>query len=91
MAKLSELKVGESGVIVSVNGDKSLRGHLLDMGLTPNTCVRVSAMAPMGDPIEINLRGYRLTIRLDDASNIEVIKEKTVCNGNCRECLKKVK
>ncbi|MCQ2483023.1 MAG: ferrous iron transport protein A [Clostridia bacterium] len=91
MTKLSELKVGESGVIVSVNGDKSLRGHLLDMGLTPNTCVRVSAMAPMGDPIEINLRGYRLTIRLDDASNIEVMKEKIVCNGNCRECLKKVK
>ena len=91
MKKLSELKVGESGTIVKVNGDRILRGHLLDMGLTPNTCVKVSAMAPMGDPIELFLRGYRLTLRLEDASNIEVFDDEFKCTGNCRECGKRIK
>lgn len=84
--KLSELKVGKSAVISAVNGQKALRGHLLDMGLTPNTCVTVRAMAPMGDPIELSLRGYRLTLRLEDAANIEITPISTICNGNCSSC-----
>lgn len=91
MRKLSELKVGESGTITKVNGDRILRGHLLDMGLTPNTCVKVNAMAPMGDPIELYLRGYRLTLRLEDAANIELNEEEIKCTGNCRECVQKTK
>lgn len=91
MRKLSELKVGESGTIVNVNGDKALRGHLLDMGLTPNTCVKVNAMAPMGDPIELLLRGYRLTLRLEDAANIDLESDDFKCTGNCSECLKRIK
>ena len=83
---LSELKVGKSGIITEVSGQKALRGHLLDMGLTPHTCVSVSAVAPMGDPIEISLRGYRLTLRLEDAANIAIEPFETICSGNCSSC-----
>lgn len=84
--KLSELSVGKSALITVVRGQKALRGHLLDMGLTPNTCVTVRAVAPMGDPIELALRGYRLTLRLEDASNIEVEPLTNTCSGNCSAC-----
>lgn len=72
---LNELKVGESAKITYVGGKGNLRNHLLDMGLIPRTVVKIIKVAPMGDPIEIRLRGYELTIRLDDAKEIEVEKE----------------
>lgn len=69
---LNELKIGQQSKIVAVNGQGALRRRLLDMGLTPHTEVLVRKMAPMGDPIEIHLRGYELTLRVDDAKNIEI-------------------
>lgn len=69
---LNELKIGESAVIKAVNGEGVLRCRLLDMGLTPKTKVLMRKTAPMGDPLEIQLRGYELTLRLDDAKNIEI-------------------
>ena len=69
---LNELNIGESGIITFVGGEGALRRRLLDMGLTPKTKVMVRKVAPMGDPIEIHLRGYELTIRIDDAKKIEV-------------------
>ncbi|MCY1714099.1 FeoA family protein [Caproiciproducens galactitolivorans] len=69
---LNELKIGQTSKIIAVNGAGALRRRLLDMGLTPHTEVMVRKVAPMGDPIEIHLRGYELTIRIDDAKNIEV-------------------
>ncbi|HIX64838.1 MAG TPA: ferrous iron transport protein A [Candidatus Anaerotruncus excrementipullorum] len=69
---LDRLKVGASGVIRAVGGQGALRRRLLDMGLTPKTRVMVRKMAPMGDPIEIHLRGYELTLRLEDARQIEI-------------------
>ena len=69
---LDELEIGKSGVITDVNGEGALRRRLLDMGLTPKTKVMVRKVAPMGDPIEIHLRGYELTIRVDDAKDIEI-------------------
>ncbi len=69
---LNELKIGQKSTIVAVNGEGALRGRLLDMGLTPHTEVMVRKMAPMGDPIEVNLRGYELTLRIEDAKNIVV-------------------
>ncbi len=69
---LNELEIGETGVIMAVGGQGSLRRRLLDMGLTPKTRVMVRKVAPMGDPIEIHLRGYELTIRVDDAKKIDV-------------------
>ncbi len=69
---LNELNIGESGIITLVGGEGALRRRLLDMGLTPKTKVMVRKVAPMGDPIEIHLRGYELQIRIDDAKKIEV-------------------
>ena len=72
MKTLDKLKIGKKARIVAVNGEGALRGRLLDMGLTPKTQVMVRKVAPMGDPIELMLRGYELTLRIDDAKNIEV-------------------
>ncbi|MGN0652906.1 MAG: ferrous iron transport protein B [Gemmiger sp.] len=69
---LAELKVGQDAVIEVVGGAGELRHHLLDMGLTPGTEVTLRKVAPMGDPIEVELRGYELTLRLDDARKIEI-------------------
>lgn len=69
---LDQLSIGTNARITAVGGKGALRRHLLDMGLTPHTTVCVRKTAPMGDPIELFLRGYQLTIRLDDAKNIEV-------------------
>lgn len=72
MMTLDELKPGQSAVITAVGGEGALRCRLLDMGLIPKTKVTVRKVAPLGDPIELHLRGYELTIRLDDAKEISV-------------------
>ena len=69
---LDKLPVGSSGIITKVGGSGPLRCRLLDMGLIPKTRVSVTKIAPMGDPIELNLRGYTLSIRKEDAADIEV-------------------
>lgn len=71
---LDLLEIGKSGIIKTVGGSGALRRRLLDMGLTPKTKVSVRKAAPMGDPIEITLRGYELTIRKEDAKEITVEK-----------------
>lgn len=75
---LDMLDIGKSAVITAVGGDGALRCRLLDMGIIPRTRVTVRKAAPMGDPIEIHLRGYELTIRLDDAKKIEIIPDEGV-------------
>ena len=70
---LDQLKPGSSAVISAVGGEGALRRRLLDMGLTPKTRVAVHKVAPMGDPIELYLRSYVLTIRKDDAANITLL------------------
>lgn len=72
---LDELTAGRSGVITRVGGGGELRCRLLDMGLIPQTKIRVTKVAPMGDPMELLLRGYSLTIRKEDAHNIEIREE----------------
>jgi len=74
MQTLRELRPGESGRVVQVGGEKILRHRLLEMGITPRTVITVKKAAPMGDPIELFLRGYTLTLRLDDAGRINVEK-----------------
>ena len=69
---LNELETGESAVITAVRGDGALRCRLLDMGLIPHTQVTLQKIAPMGDPVEIRVRGYELTLRLEDAGKIEL-------------------
>ena len=69
---LDSLPIGKEAVITRVGGSGALRFRLLDMGIIPKTRVRVVKTAPLGDPIEIRLRDYELTIRKDDAANIEI-------------------
>ena len=69
---LAELAPGKKGKILRVGGEGALRFHLLAMGLIPRTEITVTKIAPMGDPLELRLRGYELTIRLDDAKEIEI-------------------
>ena len=69
---LDELKIGQKGKILAVGGEGALRNRLIDMGLIPRTEVVLKKVAPMGDPIEIRLRGYELTLRREDAAKITV-------------------
>ncbi len=69
---LKELKVGKSAVIKTVGGEGSLRQHFLDMGVIPGTQVTLVQFAPMGDPMELQIHGYELTLRLSDAEKIEI-------------------
>lgn len=69
---LDQLPIGKAAAIVKVGGEGALRLRLLDMGLIPKTVVSVEKTAPMGDPIEIRLRGYELTLRKEEAAWIEV-------------------
>lgn len=71
--KLNELKQGQSAVIQSVGGDGELRQHFLDMGVLPKSEITLVKFAPMGDPIEFRIHDYELTLRIDDAKNIEVV------------------
>lgn len=70
---LAQTEIGREVKIIKVGGEGELRCRLLDMGLIPKTVVTVRKVAPMGDPIEIHLRGYELTIRKEDADKIEVV------------------
>ncbi len=69
---LDDLKPGTSGRIVKISGDSRARRRIVDMGVTPGTFVEVERVAPLGDPIELRVRGYRLLVRKSEASNITV-------------------
>ena len=87
---LNNLEIGKTAVISAVGGEGALRQHFLDMGVIPGTEVTVVKLAPMGDPIELQIHGYELTIRIDDAKKIEIIpvekenaeKSKKAANAN---------
>ena len=70
--EMDKLKPKQSAFITRVGGDGALSHHLLDMGLTPGTEITLQKIAPMGDPIQIEVRGYELTLRLDEAKKIEI-------------------
>lgn len=72
---LSDMKPGESGTIISIEGSGSLRQRLISMGVTPGTRVIVRKYAPLGDPMEIRLRDFSLSIRKKDAAAIQVVQE----------------
>ena len=69
---LRDLGIGKSGQVATVGGEKALRRRLLDMGITPGTKITIKKAAPMGDPIELFLRGYVLSLRLADAEKITI-------------------
>lgn len=69
---LNDLKIGQTARITAVGGEGALRNRLIDMGLIPRTVLTLRGVAPMGDPIEIRIRGYELTLRREDAASISV-------------------
>ncbi|MFT8557862.1 MAG: ferrous iron transport protein A [Liquorilactobacillus hordei] len=72
LKRLSQLGVGDEGIAIKINGSRPLRRRLLDMGLTGHTLIRVCQIAPLGDPIEIELRGYKLSLRKEEADYVVV-------------------
>ena len=76
MRTIDDLTIGESGVISQVGGEGALRLRFLDLGLIPGTTVILQKIAPMGDPIQIQVRGYELTIRREDARKIDLREER---------------
>lgn len=72
---LNDIKVGSSAIVTQIKSTGALKRRLIDMGITPGVTITVKKVAPLGDPIEINLRGYELSIRRTEAINILVGKE----------------
>ena len=72
MTTIKDLKIGQSGKIITVGGQGALRQHFLDMGLIPGADVKLVKYAPMGDPLELRIHGYELTLRVADAGRIEI-------------------
>ncbi len=71
MKKLNEYSIGEKGTILKVSGDQRIKRRLFDMGVTPGAEVFLRKKAPLGDPIEITIRGYELTLRKSEAECVE--------------------
>ena len=72
MKLLSQLSVGESSKVLAVHGEGAVRRRLFDMGITPGAEIYLRKKAPLGDPIEISLRGYELTLRKSEAAQVEM-------------------
>ena len=72
MRTLKETKVGETVKVTKINGEGPVRRHLLDMGITKGCEIYVRKVAPLGDPVEITVRGYELTLRKSEAETVEV-------------------
>ena len=70
--QLAELPVGDGGSIVSIEGSDQVARRLMEMGLTPGVLVTVVGEAPLGDPIELEVRGYRLSVRRSEARRVEI-------------------
>ena len=73
---LKDLEIGKSAMITAVGGEGALRQHFLDMGVIPGAEITLVKYAPMGDPMELRIHGYELTLRLADAEKIEIEKKK---------------
>lgn len=72
MKTLKEVKVGQSAIVVKIHGEGALKRRIMDMGITKGVKITVRKVAPLGDPLELNLRGYELSIRKSDAEMIEI-------------------
>lgn len=72
MKTLKDIKVGDSTTVIKLNGQGAIKRRIMDMGITKGVKITVCKVAPLGDPIEITVRGYQLSLRKDDAQMIEV-------------------
>ncbi|MBC9721009.1 MAG: ferrous iron transport protein A [Lactobacillus sp.] len=72
MKTLNDVKIGETAIVAKLNGQGALRRRIMDMGITKGTPIYLRKVAPLGDPVEITVRGYELSLRREDAKNIIV-------------------
>ena len=72
MKSLKDVKVGETATVVKLHGEGATKRRIMDMGITKGTEIYVRKVAPLGDPLEVNVRGYELSIRKSEAENIQV-------------------
>ncbi|MBR1454050.1 MAG: ferrous iron transport protein A [Lachnospiraceae bacterium] len=72
MKTLKDVKVGETSKVLKINGEGKIKRRIMDMGITKGTSIYVRKVAPLGDPIEITVRGYELSLRKDDAEMLEM-------------------
>ena len=72
MKTLREVKVGETATVVKLHGEGATKRRIMDMGVTPGIEIKVVKVAPLGDPIEVNVRGYELSLRKEEAQQIEL-------------------
>lgn len=72
MKTLAELPVGASAKVTSIDGADEIACRLMEMGLTPGTCLRMVGFAPLGDPLELEVRGYRLSVRNSEAQRVQI-------------------
>ena len=86
MKTLKELAIGSSGVVTKISTTGPLKQRLLDMGITKGTRIKVIKIAPLGDPIEIEMRGYNLSVRKTDADNITIDESTIVVEDLKGEC-----
>ncbi|MCI8608341.1 MAG: ferrous iron transport protein A [Firmicutes bacterium] len=73
MRTLKEVKIGDTAVVSKIHGDGPVKRRIMDMGITKGTSIMVRKVAPLGDPMELSVRGYELSIRKADAEMIEVV------------------
>lgn len=69
---LNDLKPGQEATVISIGEKGPMKRRIMDMGVTPGTMIKVIKVAPLGDPIEVNIRGYELSIRKSEAENIQI-------------------
>lgn len=72
MKTLRQVKIGDQAVVVKLHGEGAVRRRIMDMGITKGAVVQIRKVAPLGDPIEVTVRGYELSIRKEDAQMIEI-------------------
>lgn len=75
MRTLKDLKVGQSATVVKLHGQGAVRRRIMDMGITKGTIIKIRKLAPLGDPIELTVRGYQLSLRKADAQMVEIDSE----------------
>lgn len=84
---ICDLDIGKVAVVAQVRGEPQFRRRILEMGLVPGTEVRMERKAPLNDPVSVYLRGYELSLRLDEARNIVLVGERSPLCGSCKACV----
>lgn len=84
---LCDLDIGKMAVVARITGEPPLKRRILEMGLVPGTEVRMERKAPFNDPVSVYLRGYELSLRLEEARHVVLVSERSPLCGACKACM----